>query len=179
MDSDTHAQRIKYMQTREYIRTCIRTIQHPHHIHKYIISLKYDRTKILPIRKYRRYDQEYCHTGKHKLRHFIKSRYVRKEKIHKCSRDKRKPHQIRNNKIFNKRNPHIKLRLDHMIVCRYMLFQKQKPRHVDKNIQKYPRMFILFQPASEFTTFFFAHYTTAPFHMQSFNLCDCNDYSTI
>ena len=23
MDSDTHAQRIKYMQTREYIRTCI------------------------------------------------------------------------------------------------------------------------------------------------------------
>ena len=34
MDSDTHAQRIKYMQTRKYIRTCIRTIQHPHHIHK-------------------------------------------------------------------------------------------------------------------------------------------------
>ena len=57
--------------------------------------------------------------------------------------------------------------------------KEQKPRHVDKNIQKYPRMFILFQPASEFTTFFFAHYTTAPFHMQSFNLCDCNDYSTI
>lgn len=49
VDRDTYTQRIEYMQTWKYIRTCIRAIQHPHHVYKDIVSLEYDRAKILPF----------------------------------------------------------------------------------------------------------------------------------
>src|SRR5699024_12647121 len=80
---------------------------------------------------------------------FIKSRYIRKEEVQECRRNKHKPQQVRHDKIFIKRYIFIQRYLDHMVMRGHMLLQIQKPRHVNENIQEYPSVFILFRQISE------------------------------
>src|SRR5699024_9143595 len=124
----------KYMKAREYIRTRICTIKSPHHIHKNIIPLKDNRPQILSIRENSTYDKKYGHPRKHKFSQPVKSRHICKEKIQKRRDDKYKPHQIRNNKIFDERNMLIQPDLDHMVMRSHMFLKKHKPWHVDKDI---------------------------------------------